>query len=88
VELTAPDRTGAVNRGLKRLGVAAHDRQYYALHSTLDLAHSRTWNREVIVPLVAEDPSRAVAIAEGALMRLYAGERCFVRYRFELGARP
>jgi hypothetical protein len=88
VELTAPDRTGAVNRGLARLGVAARDRQYYALHATLDIAHSRTWNREAIVPLVAEDPTRAVAIAEGALMRLQAGERCFVRYRRELGVRP
>ncbi|HEY5922146.1 MAG TPA: iron-containing redox enzyme family protein [Kofleriaceae bacterium] len=87
VELTAPDRTRAVNRGLKRLGVHAHDRQYYALHSTLDIAHSRTWNSEVIAPLVAEDPARAVAIAEGALMRLHAGERCFVQYRRELGVR-
>ena len=85
VELTAPDRTRAVNRGLARLGVAPKDRQYYALHSTLDIQHSRTWNREVIAPLVAEDPTRAAAIAEGALMRLFAGERCFARYRRELG---
>jgi hypothetical protein len=86
VELTAPDRTGCVNRGLKRLQIPARDRQYYALHSTLDLAHSRSWNREVIAPLVREDPARAVAIGEGALMRLRAGERCFARYRRELGA--
>lgn len=85
IELTAPDRTHCVNLGLKRLGIHARHRQYYALHSTLDIAHSRTWNREVIGPLVAEDPSRAVAIAEGALMRLRAGERCFIRYRRELG---
>jgi hypothetical protein len=87
VELTAPDRTRAVNLALKRLGVHARDRQYYALHATLDIAHSRTWNRECIVPLVAEEPSRAIAIAEGALMRLSAGERCFERYRRELGVR-
>lgn len=85
VELTAPDRTGCVNRGLKRLQISASDRQYYALHATLDIAHSRAWNSEVIAPLVREDPTRAVAIAEGALMRLRAGERCFVRYRHELG---
>lgn len=85
VELTAPDRTRSVNLGLKRLGVHARDRQYYALHATLDIAHSRAWNREVIVPLVREDPRRAQAIAEGALMRLAAGEQCFVRYRRELG---
>lgn len=85
VELTAPDRTRSVNLGLKRHGVHARDRQYYALHATLDIAHSRAWNREVIVPLVREDPRRAPAIAEGALMRLTAGEQCFVRYRRELG---
>lgn len=85
IELTSPDRTRAVNLGLKRHGINARHRQYYALHSTLDIAHSRTWNREVIAPLVAEDPSRATAIAEGALMRLRAGERCFNRYRRELG---
>jgi hypothetical protein len=67
VELTAPDRTGCVNRGLKRLQIPARDRQYYALHSTLDIAHSRSWNLEIITPLVREDPARAVAIAEGAL---------------------
>jgi hypothetical protein len=85
VELTAPDRTRAVNLGLKRLGVAAHHRQYFALHSTLDIAHSREWNREVITPLLREEPARATAIAEGALMRLTAGKRCFIRYRRELG---
>lgn len=85
VELTAPDRTRAVNLGLKRLGFHAKDRQYFAIHATLDIAHSRAWNAEVILPLVREAPSRARAIAEGALMRLRAGERCFVRYRRELG---
>jgi hypothetical protein len=85
IELTAPDRTRAVNLGLKRLGIAAHDRQYYALHATLDIAHSRAWNDECIVPLVREEPRRATAIAEGALMRLTAGARCYARYRRELG---
>jgi hypothetical protein len=46
--------------------------------------HSEDWNREALRPLVAEDPRRATAIAEGALIRLKAGERCFERYRHEL----
>jgi len=87
VELTEPGRSRCVNLGLKRHGVHARDREYYALHSTVDVAHSRTWNREVIGTLVAEDPSRAPAIAEGALMRLRAGERCYIRYRREMGVR-
>jgi len=85
VELTAPDRSRMVNLGLKRLRVPARDRQYYALHATVDIKHSIAWNREVIEPLVAERPECATAIAEGALMRLTAGERCFIRYRKELG---
>lgn len=88
IELTAPARATCVNLGLKRVGLGARERQYYALHATLDVQHSTTWNREVIAPLVEEDPSRACAIAEGALMRLTAGARCFERYRGELGVKP
>jgi hypothetical protein len=85
VELTAPGRSRLVNLGLKRLRVPANDRQYYALHATLDIKHSAAWNAEVIAPLVHDLPECAVAIAEGALMRLTAGQRCFERYRRELG---
>ena len=85
IEMTAPDRAAAVARGLKRLGVPAGDRHYFDLHSILDVKHSIAWNAEAIVPLVEEMPACAVAIAEGALMRLEAGRRCFERYRRELG---
>jgi hypothetical protein len=85
IELTAPGRAAQVNEGLRRLGVAGHVRKYFALHATLDVKHSEAWNREVIRPLVAAKPEVAVAIAEGALMRLEAGARCFARYRQELG---
>ena len=85
IELTAPSRAVCVNEGLRRLGVAGHVRKYFALHATLDVKHSEAWNREVIGPLVSERPEVAVAIAEGALMRLEAGARCFARYRQELG---
>lgn len=84
VELTAPGRAELVNAGLKRLGVAAKVRQYYALHATLDVKHSEAWNAEVLLPLVEAQPEVAPLIAEGALMRLEAGARCFVRYRAEL----
>ena len=47
----------------------------------LDVKHSEAWNREAIAPLVADDPRRAAAMAEGALIRLKCGERCFERYR-------
>jgi hypothetical protein len=50
----------------------------------LDVKHSEAWNREALRPLVEEDPRRATAIAEGALMRLHCGALCFERYRSEL----
>jgi hypothetical protein len=74
-----------VNDGLKRLGVAGDVRRYFALHATLDVRHSETWNRDVLRPLVASNPRVARPIAEGAWMRLTAGARCFERYRRELG---
>jgi hypothetical protein len=83
IEMTAPGRAADVSRGLKRLGVPAGDRHYFDLHATLDVKHSLSWNAEAIVPLVEENPACARAIAEGALMRLEAGRRCFERYRRE-----
>jgi Iron-containing redox enzyme len=84
VELTAPGRSAAVASGLKRLGVRAKDRLYFDLHAVLDVKHSAAWNAEAIAPAVAEDPARARAIAEGALIRLHCGARCFERYRRHL----
>ena len=84
IELTAPGRSAHTAAGLRRLGVSGKARHYFDLHAVLDIKHSDAWNREAIAPLVAEDPRRAVAIAEGALIRLEAGTRCFERYRAHL----
>jgi hypothetical protein len=85
IEMTAPTRAGFVDKGLRRLGIPAKKRHYFALHAVLDVKHSEEWNREVIRPLVAEDPRRARAIGEGAIMRLWHGARSFERYRQEFG---
>jgi hypothetical protein len=85
VEMTAPGRVSCVNEGLKRLGVPTRARMYFQLHAGLDIKHSQSWNREVIAPLIGENPAAAHAIAEGALMRLEAGARCFRRYRAYFG---
>lgn len=84
IELTAPGRSACTARGLRRLGFAARERRYFDLHAVLDVKHSEAWNREALRPLVAEDPRRAAAIAEGALMRLACGARCYARYRAAL----
>lgn len=87
IEMTAPGRVSQVNAGMRRLGLSAEVRRYFQLHAGLDVRHSLAWNREVIEPLVAADPEAARPIAEGALLRLAAGQRCFQRYRRELGLR-
>ncbi|MBC7690941.1 MAG: iron-containing redox enzyme family protein [Methylotenera sp.] len=84
IELTAPGRASCVYEGLKRLDVSSTGRQYYLLHSTLDVKHSEAWNREVLRPLISASPKVAPLIAEGALLRLKAGSFCFRRYRREL----
>ncbi len=85
IEQTAPGRAKLVGLGLKRLGVSGKDRHYFDLHAILDIKHSEAWNAEAAWPLVAEDPNRAPALAEGALMRLECGAACFQRYRTVLG---
>jgi hypothetical protein len=86
IELTAPARSAATAAGLRRLGFSDRERRYFDLHAVLDVKHSADWNREAVRPLVEEDPRRATAMAEGALIRLRSGARCFERYRAELWA--
>ena len=86
VELTAPTRVAKVAAGLKRVGVEPKLRKYFDLHAILDVKHSEDWNREALRPLVAADPKSARPLAEGALMRLICGQRCFEAYRAQLWA--
>jgi hypothetical protein len=83
--MTAPGRVSRVDAGLARLGLAPGARRYFSLHAVVDLRHSAAWNAEVIRPLVAANPGAARAIAEGALLRLRAGARCYARYRERFG---
>ena len=86
IELTAPGRVGQVATGMRRLGLSGRARAYFDLHAALDVSHARAWIREVIRPLVETDPGCARFIAEGALMRLVCGQRCFARYSHALRA--
>lgn len=86
IELTAPGRSAMVAQGLRRIGLSDKERRYFDLHAVLDVKHSADWNREALRPLIEEDPRRGTAIAEGALMRLRCGARCFDRYREALWA--
>ncbi len=84
IELTAPTRAALVAEGLKRVGLSPKEARYFTLHAVLDVKHSEDWNREAIRPAVEEDPRRATAMAEGALIRLKCGARCFDAYRAHL----
>ena len=84
IELTAPSRAKKVAAGMQRLGFSPHTYAYFDLHAVLDVIHARAWLSEVIQPLIEDNPSCAPFIAEGALMRLLCGQRCFNRYAQEL----
>ncbi|MFJ1269933.1 iron-containing redox enzyme family protein [Legionella lytica] len=84
IELTAPRRSIKVYHGLKRLGLSSEAQRYYFLHSSMDIKHSESWNKEILMPLIQDNPALIPPIAEGALLRLNAGKRCFERYRYEL----
>ena len=84
IELTAPDRALRVHAGLKRLGLSQTGQRYFLLHSKVDIKHYQDWETEVLFPLVEANPQVAVALAEGALMRLNAGARCFQIYKSKL----
>ncbi len=84
IELTAPGRVKRVSAGMKRLGLDGRMRAYFDLHAALDVSHARAWIREIIRPLVDADPACAPLMAEGALMRLVCGARCFDRYSTDL----
>ncbi|MDB5802052.1 MAG: hypothetical protein JWL63_2991 [Rhodocyclales bacterium] len=90
IEMTAPGRVSLVNEGLIRLKAPTSARLYFQLHAGLDIEHSKAWNAEVLYSLVEVDPRAAKPLAEGALMRLASGARCFRRYRehFGLAASP
>ncbi|MBA3935895.1 MAG: iron-containing redox enzyme family protein [Planctomycetes bacterium] len=81
IELTAPGRVAQVDAGLRRLGLGAAERRYFELHAVLDLKHSQGWNAEVLAPLIEHAPELAPWLAEGALLRLRAGDQCFRAYR-------
>jgi hypothetical protein len=84
IELTAPFRSAATAAALRRLDFGPKVRRYFDLHASLDVRHSAAWNAEALRPLVEEEPARARAIAEGALIRLGCGARCYALYREHL----
>jgi hypothetical protein len=85
VEFTAPSRVAMVARGLRRLEHPPVVRKYFDLHAVLDLKHADDWIANCLRPLVRDNPGVVQYLAEGALMRLLCGQRCFEAYRSHFG---
>lgn len=85
--LTAAARLLPVHEGLRRLGISAPARRYFARQAELAQNQADSWIGEVLGPLVSAEPRSLRPMAEGALLRLQAEQRCCERYRRELGVR-
>jgi Iron-containing redox enzyme len=85
VELTAPTRVSKVAAGLRRLDHPPAVRKYFDLHAVLDIRHAEDWIANCLRPLVSDNPGLARYLAEGALIRLACGLRCFEAYRAHFG---
>ncbi len=85
IELTSPGRCIKVVEGMKRIGMTGAQYHYYALHASLDKKHWEGWKDNVVWPLIEERPAYMRLLAEGALLRLFAGNRCFETYSRHLG---
>ncbi len=84
IDLFGGERATSVSAGLARLGFSSSASDYFAVRAQLCVLRSYGWLEGAILPLVGQDSRRAIAIAEGGLMRLAADTRCFRCYEREL----
>ena len=59
------------------LGQAHH---LFDLHTAPEVSGAKCWVEKITDPLADTNPTCAGALADGALMRLLCGQRCFERY--------
>lgn len=74
-EAVALYRLTGMNKGLRRLGFNAHEREFVDLHMTCDEDHAREWIEEVIAPGIAARPELKAPIAQGLAVALDTSER-------------
>ena len=82
--MTAPSRAGLVDQGLKRFAFPPRSVSISPLQAVLDIS-TRSAEPRSMRSLIEEEPRRAAAIGEGAVLRLWHGARCFDRYRRHFG---
>jgi pyrroloquinoline quinone (PQQ) biosynthesis protein C len=75
MEYLVPHRFEHVLTAWERNGLRAEDIEYHRLHIAIDVTHSRGWLDNVIKPLVAGDPRKALDVTRGVLYRLNSSVR-------------
>jgi pyrroloquinoline quinone (PQQ) biosynthesis protein C len=76
-ELMVPGRLEYQIEGWKRTGLADESMLYLQLHTTVDITHAEGWLRNVVVPLLAQDPAAMKPMTLGMYRRLvYAADVC------------
>jgi pyrroloquinoline quinone (PQQ) biosynthesis protein C len=69
-EYIAPKRFKSLLKAWQRLDLDPRFAEYHRLHVTIDAVHGNAWLNNVIAPLVEQDPTAGVQIAQGMLLRL------------------
>lgn len=76
-ELMVPGRLEYQIEGWKRTGLADDEMLYLRLHTTIDITHAEGWLRNVVVPLLVQDPAAMKSMTLGMYRRLvYAADVC------------
>jgi hypothetical protein len=85
LELTSAEPARQLAACLERLKFSREVSAYFVSRANIAPLCSHAWDHDVVLPLAARDSRAATAIAEGALLRLRASQRCLSRYAREFG---
>ncbi|MFE3630970.1 iron-containing redox enzyme family protein [Streptomyces goshikiensis] len=74
-EYLVPMRFSDFIEGWRRTGLPPEGARYHELHIGIDAQHASGWFKNVVKPLMREDPRAGREIAQGALIRLNSSQR-------------
>jgi hypothetical protein len=70
LEMMAPKRFSRLVAGYQRLGLSEKAQEYHSLHIIIDTRHGNGWFKNVILPIVKENPEAGLDIVKGAFLRI------------------
>ena len=74
-EVMANHRLVHMHRGLLRLGLNAHELEFFHVHLACDDGHAAEWQTEVVLPSIARDASLCRPLVEGFVACLQTSQR-------------